>query len=273
MVCHSIQWIGKTSGKNVPIDPLLTHLKPFLLSLGLSKSLSALVWIAAPLCGVIVQPLVGAFSDRTRSRWGRRRPFIVAGTLGVIVAMLALAWVEEIFDGATKALTKASSKEAGRPFVILMAIFWIYALNICIQPLQAGLRTLIIENCPAHQQTQASAWASGMTGVGNIVGYLAGFTTLPDIISKHLTQFQCLCLIASLSLVITVTMSCFIREQNSPHLFPVRLERTGCMVVLKDLFNTYRSMPRRIRRVCQIQFLAWMGWFPFLFYSTTYVCS
>ena len=216
-----------------------------------------------------MQPLVGAFSDRTRSRWGRRRPFIVAGALGVVVAMLALAWVEEIFDGATRVLTNASSKEAGRPFVILTAIFWIYVLNIFIQPLQAGLRTLIIENCPAHQQMQASAWASSMTGIGNIVGYLAGFATLPNIISNHLTQFQCLCLIASLSLVVTITLSCFIREQNSPQSFPVRLERTGCMVVLRDLFHTYKHMPKRVRKVCHIQFLAWMGWFPFLFYSTT----
>jgi solute carrier family 45 protein 1/2/4 len=49
------------------------------LSLGLSKSMLALVWIAGPLSGVLVQPYVGLKSDNCRIRWGRRRPFIVAG--------------------------------------------------------------------------------------------------------------------------------------------------------------------------------------------------
>jgi len=193
----------------------------------------------------------------------------MGGAIGVIIAMLALAWVEEIFHGASKAVSKDLAEVTARTSVMLIAIFWIYALNICIQPLQAGSRALIIENCPVHQQTQASAWASGMTGVGNIVGYLAGFASLPSLVSKHLTQFQCLCLIASLSLLVTVAMSCSIKEMNSPYAFPVRLERTGCTIILRDLVHTYKSMPKRIRKVCHVQIFAWMGWFPFLFYSTT----
>lgn len=183
--------------------------------------------------------------------------------------MLALAWVEEIFGTVTKTPTRAQPTGPANTSIILIAVLWIYALNIFIQPLQAGLRTLIIENCPASQQTQASAWASGMTGLGNIVGYLSGFTVLPDIFSKHFTQFQCLCLIASLSLVVTVSLSCSIKEQNSPHAFPVRLEPTGLRVIMRDLVHTYKTMRRRVRRVCHIQVFAWMGWFPFLFYSTT----
>lgn len=217
-----------------------------------------------------MQPLVGILSDRTRGRLGRRRPFIIGGALGVIIAMLSLAWVEEIVHLVTRTPDRAQQSNATRNSIISIAILWIYALNIFIQPLQAGLRTLIIENCPAHQQTQASAWASGMTGVGNIVGYLSGFAALPAFFnSKTLTQFQCLCLIASLSLTITVTMTCSINEQNSPNAFPVRLERTGLGVVLRDLVQTYKSMPKRVRKVCHIQVFAWMGWFPFLFYSTT----
>ena len=244
--------------------------KPFLVSLGLSKSLTALVWVAAPLSGVIVQPLVGALSDRTRSPWGRRRPFILGGTIGVILAMLALAWVAEFFQAFMKSPQGVETTGPMQIAVIITAIFWIYCLNISIQPLQAGLRALIIENCPAHQQTQASAYASCMTGVGNIIGLLAGSSTLP--VSLHLnslTQFQCLCLVASFSLMITTFFSCSIREQTSPAAFPVRLERTQMMAILKDLAHTYRSLPKRIRKVCHVQIFAWMGWFPFLYYSTT----
>ena len=239
----------------------LTSLKPYLVSLGLSKSLTALVWVAAPLCGVAVQPIVGILSDRTRSRWGRRKPFIVGGTSGVIVSTLALAFFTTPLSG--------DAQDPKKP-VILLAITLIYVMNISIQPIQAGLRSLIIENCPTHQQAQAAAWASALMGIGNIFGYLCGFTLLPDLLGlKGLTQFQCLCLIASLALALTTSTNCIIKENYSARSVPVRLERTGIRVVCRDLIQTYRFMPSKIRKVFHIQFCAWMGWFPFLFYSTT----
>ena len=244
---------------------ILSNGSPFLVTLGLSKSLTALVWVAAPLCGVVVQPLVGTWSDRTQSRMGRRRPFILGGAVGVVISMLCLAWIEELVYGISRAPDYRTS--GTQHLVISIAIFLIYILNISIQPLQAGLRTLIVENCPTHQQAQASAWAGAMTGVGNIVGYLSGFTALPDLLaSKTLTQFQCLCVIASASLLIATAMSCSVVERNVP---PERVELNGLVAFLGDLFRTYRSMPMKIRNVCHIQFCAWMGWFPFLFYSTT----
>ncbi|KAK0514369.1 hypothetical protein JMJ35_002986 [Cladonia borealis] len=234
-------------GLQVIWSVILSNGSPFLVSLGLSKSLTALVWVAAPLSGVVVQPLVGTWSDRIVSRLGRRRPFIIGGAIGVVLSMLALAWIEDLTYGFTKPSNYQQSPTQT----------W------------AGLRTLIVENCPTHQQNQASAWAGAMTGVGNTLGYLSGFTVLPELFrSKHLTQFQCLCMIASVSLTITVTISCSILEPDSP---PERVDRAGFLAVLSDLLYTYRSMPLKVRKVCHIQFFAWMGWFPFLFYSTTYV--
>lgn len=186
--------------------------------------------------------------------------------------MLALAWIEDIAGRSTKGIGAYQSSSAIQNLVISTAILLVYTLNISIQPLQAGLRTLIVENCPRHQQTQASAWAGGMTGVGNIVGYLSGFAALPSLFRlEHWTQFQCLCVIASLSLVITTTTSCSIIEQQPRGPPCDRLQRTSVAAILGDLIGTYRSMSATIRKVCRIQFCAWMGWFPFLFYSTTYV--
>lgn len=236
---------------------------PYLVSLGLSNSFTALVWLAAPLCGVAVQPIVGILSDRTRSRWGRRKPFIVGGATGVIISTLALAFFTTPLSG---------DAHGPRKLIILLAVTLIYAMNISIQPVQAGLRALIIENCPAHQQTQAAAWTSVLMGIGNVLGYLCGFTVLPEFLRlRGLTQFQCLCLIASLALAITTSINCTIKEDYSARSLPVRLERTGVRVVCRDLIHTYRFMPKKIRKVCHIQFCAWIGWFPFLFYSTTYV--
>ena len=79
---------------------------PYLLSLGLSKSRTSLVWIAGPLSGLIMQPVVGVIADRSRSRWGRRRPFMIGGSVIVGLCLLVLGWTREIIaffvaDGAT----------------------------------------------------------------------------------------------------------------------------------------------------------------------------
>src|SRR5436190_17565840 len=69
---------------------------PYLLQLGLTKSRTSLVWIAGPLSGLIMQPLIGAVADRSTSKWGRRRPFMIGGSLLVGVCLLVLGWTAEI---------------------------------------------------------------------------------------------------------------------------------------------------------------------------------
>ncbi|KAG8599089.1 hypothetical protein GDO81_002873 [Engystomops pustulosus] len=58
---------------------------PVLLSVGLPKSLYSLVWLISPILGFILQPVVGSASDHCRSRWGRRRPYILA--LGILMVL------------------------------------------------------------------------------------------------------------------------------------------------------------------------------------------
>ncbi|RUS14125.1 hypothetical protein BC938DRAFT_477523, partial [Jimgerdemannia flammicorona] len=65
-------------------------------SLELSKELTALVWLAGPLSGLIIQPLIGALSDRSTSRFGRRRPYIIFGAVLVCLAMLGVAYAKDL---------------------------------------------------------------------------------------------------------------------------------------------------------------------------------
>lgn len=74
----------------------MTYCTPYLLSLGLSKSMLSLVWVAGPLSGLVMQPVVGMVSDRWTGKWGRRRPFMVAGTVGVTVLLIALGWMGDL---------------------------------------------------------------------------------------------------------------------------------------------------------------------------------
>ena len=70
--------------------------EPHLLKLGLAKSQTSLVWIAPPLSGLIVQPIVGVLSDSSKLSWGRRRPFMLLFSLLVALFLVMLAWAEEI---------------------------------------------------------------------------------------------------------------------------------------------------------------------------------
>ena len=69
---------------------------PYLLQLGLTKSKTSLVWIAGPLSGLIMQPVVGVLADSSKSKWGRRRPFMMGGALIVALCLLVLGWTAEI---------------------------------------------------------------------------------------------------------------------------------------------------------------------------------
>src|SRR5690242_4095940 len=69
---------------------------PYLLDLGLSKSAMAAVFVAGPLSGLIVQPLIGSLADHSTSKYGRRRPFLAASTLICGISILLLGFAREV---------------------------------------------------------------------------------------------------------------------------------------------------------------------------------
>lgn len=74
----------------------MTYCTPYLLQLGLTKSKLSLVWIAGPLSGLIMQPVVGILADRSTSKFGRRRPVMIGGTILVSMCLMVLGWTREI---------------------------------------------------------------------------------------------------------------------------------------------------------------------------------
>jgi solute carrier family 45 protein 1/2/4 len=238
--------------------------------LGLPESITALVWVVAPLCGVIIQPYVGVLSDRCQIPWGRRKPFIVGGTIGSVVCMLGLACTKAMIHSLASLAHADIHGTPIRSIVLLSAVAWLLGLNLAIQPLQSGIRALIVDKCPAHQQVDASAWASRLTGLGNIVGYFFGFVPLRNIFpSLHVTQFSWLCIVASVVLSTTVLITCFLVKEEDPRSLPSPVPRSSSFwSTVKWSANT---MPHPIRQVCAVQFFAWMGWFPYLFYISSYV--
>jgi solute carrier family 45 protein 1/2/4 len=115
--------------------------------------------------------------------------------------------------------------------------------------------------------------ASRVVGVGNILGYVAGFVDLP----KYMwflgrTQFEILCAIASISLGSTVAISMItIRERDPRREPPPPKGSSGLIAFFKLVFTSIRNLPPQTRKVCEVQFFAWVGFFPQLFYSSSYI--
>ncbi|KAF4207839.1 hypothetical protein CNMCM8927_002152 [Aspergillus lentulus] len=248
----------------------LSNGSPYLLSLGMSKALLAFVWIAGPLTGTLVQPYIGIRSDNCRISWGKRKPFMIVGAAATIVALLALAWVQEIVGGFLGIFGVDPASAGTRTTIISLATVLMYCLDFAIN---TGIRAFIVDNAPAHQQESANAWASRLTGVGNILGYIFGYLDLPKIFPFFgNTQFKVLCALSSLALAITLSISCSYIHERDPKLEgPPSSDSQGLVGFFRQVFKSIKFLPPQIAKVCEVQLAAWVGWFPFLFYATTYI--
>src|SRR5690554_5928213 len=112
-----------------------------------------ILWIAAPVTGLIVQPIVGYFSDRTWTRLGRRRPYFL---FGAILASLALVIMPN-----SPTLWMAAG------------MLWIMdaSINISMEP----FRAFVGDNLPNQQRTRGFAMQSFFIGVGAVVGSVLPF--------------------------------------------------------------------------------------------------
>ncbi|KAJ6515756.1 hypothetical protein C8R45DRAFT_217962 [Mycena sanguinolenta] len=250
---------------------------PFLLSLGLSEQLTSLVWLAGPISGLIAQPVIGAISDSSTSKY-RRRYWIVVSTVALVVSTLILAYCKElagfivdIFDVGVGDWDK-ERKAWANATAIGFAVFAFYVLDFALNALQASLRNLLLDITPAPQLNSGNAWHGRMTHAGNIIGFGFGFlplARLPLISLLGGTQFRKFCIICIVILVVTVWITCYFHEeQERPSLHQKKGKGSE---VLHNIRTAIVNLPRPIRRVCYVQLFAFMGWFPFLFYATTYM--
>jgi solute carrier family 45 protein 1/2/4 len=244
----------------------MTYCTPYLLGLGLTKSKVSLVWLAGPLSGLVMQPIVGIIADRSTSPWGRRRPFMVVGTLLVCVSLYVLGWTSEIVS------IFVSDKDTKSSCTVALAVLAIYGVDFAINAVQASTRSLIVDTLPVPKQQLGSAWASRMVAVGSLIGYGFGALDLGQVFGTRIgdTQFKQLVVVAGFTLITTVGLTCLAvservlvtngKDEDST-------ESQGTIAMFTQIVNTALNLPENIAAICRVQFWCWIGWFPFLFYS------
>ncbi|KAF3764932.1 MFS general substrate transporter [Cryphonectria parasitica EP155] len=265
----------------------MTYCTPYLLNLGLTKSQTSLVWIAGPLSGLITQPIVGALADSTRSRWGRRRPYIVVGSIIVAGGLITLGWTRQLVS-----LVMPTDTDLAKMLIIFVAVSALYVTDFAINAALTFLssfvavmscsRSLLVDTLPIAKQQTGAAWAGRMGSLGHIVGYGMGAVDLPGTLGTSLgaTQFQQLTLIAALGILFTSFVTCWavtervlISPARRDHLHPHGSggDGGGRFKVLRQIWSTFLDLPPRIQGICWAVFWGWIGWFPFNVYGSTWV--
>ncbi|KAI0482971.1 MFS general substrate transporter [Xylariaceae sp. FL0804] len=245
-----------------------TYCTPYLLSLGLTKSKTSLVWIAGPLSGLIVQPIVGIIADESRSRWGRRRPFIVVGSVISALCLLTLGFTKEIVSFFV------GDEKAAQGMTVFAAVLAIYAVDFSINVVMSAARSLVVDTLPIEKQQTGSAWGTRMSAIGHGIAYVTGAVDLPSVMGHWLgeTQFKQLTVVAALGLVATCGVTCWaVTERVLVSARRDSQKKGGILQLISQIWHTIVHLPPRIRAICHAQFWAWIGWFPFLFYSTTWI--
>lgn len=111
-----------------------------------------------------------------------------------------------------------------------------------------------------------------MSALGHIIGYGAGALDLVSILGTSLgaTQFQQLTVIATLTILGATAITCWAVSERVL-LSAAASQHKGAFKVFRQIYATLLHLPPRIRAICWAQFWSWIGWFPFLFYSTTWI--
>lgn len=135
---RAVKWICMCTNYLLKLKLIDLSEQPYLLSLGMSKSLLAFVWIAGPLSGTVVQPYVGIRSDNCRIKYGKRIPFMLSGAFATAVSLLALAWTREIVHGFLGLFGADPESHGVQVCSIIWAIAFVYILDFAINTGQWG---------------------------------------------------------------------------------------------------------------------------------------
>lgn len=224
----------------------------------------SLFWLVAPLSGMLIQPIVGYFSDKTWTRLGRRRPFFLGGAL---VAAAALA----LMPNASVLTLLLPPLLIGAGMLMIMDV----AFNVSMEP----FRALVADNLPKEQHGYGYAVQTFLIGAGAIIG-----SFLPFVLSEYfgvskvaeqghvpdnvIWSFYAGAIVLLLSLLWTVITT---KEYTTDELksFDENEEETESHShSLDSIFKDFKNMPKAMKQLGLVQFFSWFALFSMWVFTT-----
>jgi maltose/moltooligosaccharide transporter len=234
-------------------------------------------WLAAPMMGLIVQPIVGAASDRTWNRFGRRGPYLLGGAL---VACLAM-WL----------MPNAAALVSIIPALVFGAIMFALmdgSFNITMQP----FRALVADMTPEEQRTRGYSIQSLLINVGAVVGSVLPFfltnilgvqNTAPtgQVPPSVIWSFY----IGGSVLLCSVIWTAFRTKEYAPQEYceqngidyekwgNSQKERKTIGEKLRNFAHLFTEMPPIMAKLAVVQFFSWFALYLMWVYTTSAVAQ
>src|SRR5262245_15648905 len=220
--------------------------------LGAKPEQVPILWLAGPVTGLLVQPIIGSMSDRTWNRLGRRRPYFLTGA---IVASVALFFMPD-------------------PSALWMAagLLWILDANINVS--MEPFRAFVADKLSIDQRTAGFAMQSFFIGIGatlaNILPYIfrrlhvddrAANTGAPVIPASVSYSFKIGAVAFLLCVLWTVITTKEFPPENMAEFDRKRKERKGIGAVIAEVASALREMPTTMKQLAVVQFFTWLGLF------------
>jgi maltose/moltooligosaccharide transporter len=223
----------------------------------------AILWIAAPATGLLVQPIIGYLSDRTwHPYWGRRRPFFF---IGAILASLSLLLMPN-----SSVLWMAAS------------LLWILdaSINISMEP----FRAFVGDKLPPSQRTSGFAFQTFFIGLGAVIAsllpyiftnYLNISNTAPEGIIPDSVKYSFY--IGGIVFLAAVMWTVFSTKEFPPDDITKweeeKLKSKGIMHGFTEIVQGIGSMPKTMLQLAFVQFFTWIAFFAMWIYTTAGVAQ
>src|ERR671933_328958 len=216
--------------------------------LGANPDQVPILWLAGPVTGLLVQPVIGSMSDRTWNRPGRRRPYFLTGA---ILASLALFFMPD-----SSALWMAAG------------LLWILdaSINVSMEP----FRAFVADKLNVSQRTAGFVMQSFFIGVGaslaNALPLLlsaAGVSgsTASGIPHSVKYSFQIGAAVFLLCVLWTVVTTTEFPPEDPAAFDRARRGRSGLGALVSEIVSSIREMPATMRQLAVVQLFTWLGLF------------
>lgn len=221
------------------------------------------LWIAAPITGLLVQPVIGYLSDRTwHPRWGRRRPFFFMGALFSSIALFLMPQSSVLWMAAT--------------------LLWVLdaSINISMEP----FRAFVGDKLPSSQRTAGFATQTFFIGLGAVIASLLPYiftnffnisnTAAPGVISDSVKySFYIGAVVFLVSVLWTVFTTKEFPPENIETWTQEKLKTKGLLNGLKEISTGIFKMPATMMQLAVVQFFTWIAFFAMWIYTTSGIAA
>ena len=223
-------------------------------------------WLVAPVTGLIVQPIIGYYSDRTWTSLGRRRPFFLTGAILAAIGLI-------LMPNADWFIAILPSLWVGAGMLFIMDA----SFNVAMEP----FRALVADKLPSDQRTLGFSVQTVLIGIGAVIGSWLPYvlTNWFDISNRAVVGEVPLNLLLSFVIGAAILVgSILVTVITTKEYSPEELEKMDDHVEepvdekekssLLDIFSDFAKMPHTMRQLSWVQFFSWFGLFGMWVFST-----